>query len=198
MEKNHKGKLQEYCQKHRINMPIYKELYVECPDHARKFKSSVILSDPNSDKYLWPNGEKEYTGMIENTKKAAEASAARIALINLDFEQNPGQVYNIDLTKPDRIFIIDNPNQEINISNDVQVHLITHLPLRDRENLKVHHLCTNDSKLAYMAFLAAENMDKCDELIIVSNDDKIDIIKRCLEERGIDHQIIPYLSQLKL
>lgn len=67
-DKNYKGKLLEYAQKHRIKMPVYKVVEESGPPHNKSFTVEVYLND-----------ELFGTGKGAN-KKSAEQEAAKYAL----------------------------------------------------------------------------------------------------------------------
>lgn len=69
---NYKGKIIEYCQKHRLDNPHFKILDISGPDHEREYKIALFL-----------NGEK-YGVATSTTKKSAEQLAAKKTLKQLD------------------------------------------------------------------------------------------------------------------
>ena len=75
-EQNPKGSLQEWSQKyHNGEVPIYKELLPEGPDHARSYNAAVFL------------GDKELGHGSGSSKKMAEAEAAAAALKQLNAKE---------------------------------------------------------------------------------------------------------------
>ena len=72
-EQNPKGSLQEWSQKyHNGEVPVYKELPPEGPDHARRYNSAVFL------------GDQELGHGSGSSKKMAESEAAVAALKQLN------------------------------------------------------------------------------------------------------------------
>ena len=75
-EQNPKGSLQEWSQKyHNGEVPVYKELPPEGPDHARRYNSAVFLDD------------QELGHGSGSSKKMAESEAAMAALKQLNAKE---------------------------------------------------------------------------------------------------------------
>lgn len=70
----YKNKLQEFCQKKRLDLPIYNTIRLESKDHKPRFVSNVKINLNNI----------EVNGKVKNKKKDAEISAAEHCLNRLE------------------------------------------------------------------------------------------------------------------
>jgi len=187
---NYKNKLQEYCQKNKLQMPIYNS-YSNGVE-VLEWSSKVTVCDKTYE-----------TTNVWRSKKEAEQAVASIAYDDICTKATPEiipQPLLNTLTDKTRYIFIDLENIQPNLTDisvpkeNINCFLSTYSSVNADKYKNVSTIHTinfseSDSADYLLTFTAAEisvNASKFDEFIIVSRDRKMAILAYILHTKGFD------------
>lgn len=190
-----KNKLQEFCQKEKIDFPSYFTERLDSPAHLPEFKSHVKVFD------------KEYYGIICSSKRSAELSAASEALKHIEkkIEKDKviyqGESIAILIDLENQPTAVDELINKINLDKSninilVFVSGNSHLVDREWNHQKIHNYripsVRNDAADTYMIFISGVlcKSNAYSKYIIVSRDH----FAKTLEECFVFHQTVAMME----